>query len=328
MRMRGLRRGVPAVGACFAALLALSGCVSFQLFGGPPEPLVETVVLGETGPKILLLKLDGVISMEEPERRFFGPPGDSVVSRVREVLDGAREDPEVRALLLRVDSPGGTATASDVVYAEILRFKRERGIPVVAHAIGTTASGGYYVAMAADSLVAHPTTVVGSIGVLFMGVNFAGLMEKLGIENQTLTAGSHKDAGSPLRRMTDDERAQIQSVLDDLHLRFEEVVAAGRPGLDREQVAELADGRIFSAGQARTLGLVDELGDLERAAAIARERAGLPSARVVTYHRSNEYENNLFTRAPPSPVLKLELPDPLGWLARPGFYYLWAPGLQ
>jgi protease-4 len=308
--------------------LALLGCVSLQLFGGMPEPLEEKVLSGERGPKILLVKIEGVISLREPEPEVIRPVQDSTVSRVREVLERARRDPQVSALVLRIDSPGGTATASDVVYQEILRFKRETGVPVVAHMIGMATSGGYYVAMAADRVVANPTTVTGSIGVIFMGVNVVGLMDKLGIENQTLTAGAEKDAGSPLRRMSPAERAHLQSVLDQLHLRFQHVVAAGRPGLDRAQVAKLSDGRIYTAVQAQELGLVDEVGDLEHSLELARESAGLTEARVVTYHRPREYENNFYTRAAGSPVLRLELPAPFAWLERPGFYYLWAPGLQ
>jgi protease-4 len=311
-----------------ALLAALSGCVSVQLFGGLPKPLEEKVLSGKRGPKILLLKIDGVISLREPEPEVIRPMQDSTVSRVREVLDRARKDPEVSALVVRIDSPGGTATASDVVYREILRFKQERGVPVVAHLIGMATSGGYYVAMAADRVVADPTTVTGSIGVIFMGVNVVGLMDKLGIENQTLTAGAEKDAGSPLRRMNPEERAHLQSVLDDLHLRFQEVVDAGRPGLDRAQVAKLSDGRIYTAVQARELGLVDQVGDLEHSLELARQRAGLGEARVVAYHRRREYENNFYTHAAGSPVLRLELPSPFSWLERPGFYYLWAPGVQ
>ena len=293
-----------------------------------PQPLEETLISGERGPKVLLLEIDGLISLRKPEPEVIGPVRDSTASRVREVLDEARADPEVRALVLRIDSPGGTATASDVVYREILRFKKERGVPVIAHMIGVATSGGYYVAMAADTVVANPTTVTGSIGVIFMGVNVVGLMHKLGIENQTLTAGSEKDAASPLRRMTRTERAHLQSVLDDLHGRFQRVVDTGRPGLDAGQVAKLSDGRIYTASQARELGLVDELGDLERSLELAGARAGLDEFRVVTYHRPREYANNVYTRQPLRPVLKLELPAPFAWLERPGFYYLWAPGLQ
>ena len=163
---------------------------------------------------------------------------------------------------------------------------------------------------------------------LFTGVSLEGLMEKLGIENQTLTAGAHKDAGSPLRSMTGDERSHIQSVLDDLHERFKSVVARGRPKLAPAALDGLADGRIFSASQARENGLVDELGDFQTAVELARGRAALGQARVVTYHRPDEYANNLYTRAPLPRSLRIELPQPLRMLTQPGFYYLWAPALQ
>lgn len=317
--------------ALVAISLGLGGCVQLQLFGGLPQPLEETVVMGAGGAKILLLKVDGVISTEPPRGvGLLAKDEDSMVSRVSEALDNAREDPEVKALLLRIDSPGGTASASDVVYSEVLRFKRDRRVPVVAYMMGTATSGAYYVAMAADHVIAHPTTVTGSIGVIFLSVNFAGLMEKLGIENQTLVAGRYKDEGSALRRMRPVERTQLQSILDDLHAYFQQVVVHGRPQLDAAQVRELADGRIFGAKQALDAGLVDGLGDLVQAVEIARRRANLSEARVVTYHRPSEYENNIFTggaAALPERV-KLELPSTLEWLARPGFYYLWAPGIR
>ena len=131
--------------------------------------------------------------------------------------------------------------------------------------MGMATSGGYYVAMSADAVVAYPTTITGSIGVIFTSVNLAGLMEKIGVEDQTITAGRHKDAGSPLRRMTGEERRHIQRVLDDLHARFVEVVASGRPALAPDALRALSDGRIFSAREAREAGLVDRIGDLEDA---------------------------------------------------------------
>ena len=319
---------VLAIGIAVFTGSGAAGCISLDLIGGPPRPLVESVVHGESGPKILMLEIEGLISLREPQPRFIGPVRDNLVSRIREQLDKAREDPEVRALLLRIDSPGGTATASDVVYREILRFKRENDVPVIAHFLGMATSGGYYVAMAADSLVANPTSITGSIGVIFFGVSVAGLMEKLGIEDQTLTAGVHKDAGSSLRRMTPHERAHIQSILDDLQDRFREVVAAGRPELDAGQIAALSDGSIYSAVQARGNGLVDEIGDLEDAVVLAERWAGLDDSRVVVYHRPREYENNLYTRSPLPDAAKLGLPMALGAPQRPGFYYLWTPGLQ
>ncbi|TFG96688.1 MAG: signal peptide peptidase SppA, partial [Myxococcales bacterium] len=247
------------LGPLFAALclpILLGACIQVQLWG-VPRPFQETVVYGESGPKILLLEIDGVIVEQAPEPGILGPSEDNLVSRIREQLDRARDDDEVRAVLLRINSPGGTATASDLVYSEILRFKRERKVPVVAQLMGLATSGGYYVAMAADLVIAHPTTVTGSIGVRFVSVSLAGLLEKLGIEDQTLTAGQHKDAGSPLRRLTPEERAHLQSVLDDLHTRFEQVVVAGRPKLPPGGLERVADGSIFSAPQALKLGLVD-----------------------------------------------------------------------
>ena len=308
---------------CLPALLG--ACIQVQLWGAP-RPLEETVIYGETGPKILLLEIDGVIVEQAPEPGLLGPAEDNPVSRVREQLDRAREDDEVRALLLRINSPGGTATASDLVYGEILRFKRERKVPVVAQLMGLATSGGYYVAMAADLVVAHPTTVTGSIGVRFVSVSLAGLLEKLGIEDQTLTAGPHKDAGSPLRRLSPEERAHLQSVLDDLHARFEQVVAAGRPKLPPGALERVSDGSIFSAPQALELGLVDAVADLEESVRRAQRAAGLSQARVVQYHRPREYANNLYTRGSPvAPSLRLEFPGSRILAVPPGFYFLWAP---
>jgi protease-4 len=321
---RGLR--VPRRLACLALLLVLPGCVTVQLGGGTREPLVETVILGDSGPKIVLIDIDGVISESGEDRDLFGPPEESTVARVREQLERARDDKSVRALLLRINSPGGTVTASDIVYQEVLRFKRERGLPVIAHFLGLAASGGYYVAMAADEVIAQPTSVTGSIGVIFVGLNVTQLMGKLGIADQTLTAGEQKDSGSWLRPMKPAEREHLQAILDDMHARFKHVVAQGRPQLDAARIDALADGRIYSADQALASGLVDRHGDLEEAVAAAERRAGITSSRVVIYHRPREYRQNVYTQAPAIPrAIRLELAPSLP-LPRPGFLYLWAPG--
>jgi protease-4 len=284
------------------------------------------VIRGESGPKIVLIDIDGVITESSGEPELFGPPEESTVARVREQLERAREDEGVRALLLRINSPGGTVTASDIIHQEVLRFKRERGLPVVAHFLGIAASGAYYVAMAADEVIAQPTAVTGSIGVIFVGLNLTQLMDKVGIEDQTLTAGQQKDAGSWLRPMKPDERVHLQAILDDMHARFKQVVVQGRPRLDAARVDALSDGRIFSSDQALASGLIDGHGDLEDAVAAAQRRAGLEKSRVVTYHRPREYRQNLYTRAPMVPPrIRLELAPSLPF-ARPGFLYLWAPG--
>lgn len=317
------RRVLPAVLLAVAAATA-PGCLSIHFFDGRTKPLVETVVYGEQGPKILLLEIDGVIS-ESPERDFLGLDGENMLARLREQLDRAAEDDEVRALLLRVNSPGGSVTASDILYEEIRRFKEKKRVPVVAQLMSVAASGGYYVAMAADRVIAHPTTVTGSIGVIFMGVNFSGLMKKLGIEDQTLVTGSYKDAGSFLRPMRPREREQLMSVLDDMLARFKQVVDAGRPNLDAEQVDALADGRIFSAEQALHNGLVDGVGGLVDSVAAAEELAGVTSSRVVTYHRPQKWVKNFYARPVVPSEVTVRLETPFRVLERPGFLYLWAP---
>ncbi len=320
-----------------ATLFAGSGCISIDVLGGAGAPLQESVVRGTSGPKILLLDIDGVIGGEPLPDVIFGGEEPGMVARVREALDRARQDKEVRAVLVRIDSPGGSATASEQIYTEIVRFKQERGAPVTAQMLATAASGGYYIAMAADRVQAHPTTVTGSIGVIYAGVNVSGLMQKLGIEDQTIKAGEYKDVGSPFRRLRPQERLQLQAIVDDLHTRFREIVVRGRPELAPERVAALADGRIYSAPQALDEGLIDGIGTLEDAVVGLERQLGVTASRVVSYHRPREVRRNLYTQSPSSPPAAAALASPGSagalsplerLLARPGFHYLWWPGLR
>lgn len=313
-------RIVLLLGVAFIA----GGCITVELplFGG--GEWVEQVVHGQGDAKILMLELGGVLSTRG-ESGYFGIGGrESIVARVREQLERAAHDGEIKALLLRIDSPGGTVIASEILYREILRFKQKTGVPVVAQFMGMAASGGYYVAMAADEVRAYPSAVTGSIGVIMAGVNVAGLLDKIGVSNQTLTTGAFKDAGSPLRPMRPEERAQLQSILEDLFQGFLDVVDEGRPKLDRAAVEKLADGRIYSAKQALEVGLVDSLGGLPEAVTATLERAGLDEARVIVYHRANDQRENLFSGETQSstPSGLLERVQGAG---RPAFLYLWSP---
>ena len=312
------------IGLLLGVSLAASGCITLEvpLFGG--REWVEQVVYGEGDAKILMLELSGTLSTKGETGRFGIGGRESIVARVREQLERAAHDDEIKALLLRIDSPGGTVIASEILYREILRFKQQTGVPVVAQFMGMAASGGYYVAMAADEVRAYPSAVTGSIGVIMAGVNMAGLLDKIGVTNQTLTTGAFKDAGSPLRPMRSEERAQLQTILDDLFQGFLDVVDEGRPELDRAAVEKLADGRVYSARQAQGAGLVDTLGDLPEAVTATLGRAGLEQARVVIYHRGNERRENLFSGEVPSPTPSglLEMVQGAG---RPTFLYMWAP---
>ena len=309
--------------------LCLAGCmIDLSSFTGL-KPLEETRVRGDGGPKLVMLEIEGMISDSET-RSPLGLTRASLVARAREALDLASEDDDVAGLLLRIRSPGGTVAASETLYHEIVRWRDENQKPVVAYMQGLATSGGYYVAMAADRVIAHPTTVTGSIGVIVRGINVSGLMERFGVTDQTLKSGEFKDAGSALRPMRSDEREQLQSVIDDLHGRFVEVVSKGRPALDDATVQRLSNGRIFTANQALEAGLVDQIGHLDEAIEAAEKLAEIPESRVVVYHRPREYRANIYSRAPRMPVQVVDI-DVLtltrDWLP-PGFYYLWPMAVE
>src|SRR5881275_2852765 len=315
-----------------ALALGTSGCfVSLGDLGllRGERPLRETTLEGEGRAKILLVDVSNVIT-DLPTRHAFGLlEEESTVERVHAELKKAADDTRLKAVVLRVNSPGGGVTASDDVYGEIVRFKKERKVPVVAALGDLAASGGYYVACAADRIVAHPTTVTGSIGVILTGLNLEGLLAKVGVRNQTFKAGEHKDILSPLRGATAEERRIVQSILDDLHARFVSVVREGRPKLDVSRLAELTDGRIFDAPQALQAGLIDQIGDLHAAIDAAKAAAHVEEARVVAYRRPDETRENIYSAARGAPVQVNLLPVDLGALATSGprFMYLWAPGL-
>ena len=209
------------------AVASLAAGCTFN-FVPAPQPLKQRTVHGSKGPRIALIDIEGVLT-EGTQQPIFGPSKPSLVARLRESLAEAAKDKKVAGVILRVRSPGGTVSASEVMYHEVKAFKEETNKPVIAYIQGVGASGGYYVAMAADEVIAHPATITGSIGVLFWGMNVTGLMEKIGVQDQTLKSGEFKDAGSWTREMKPEERAQIQSVIDDFHGRFKSVVKAGRP---------------------------------------------------------------------------------------------------
>ena len=312
-----------------ALVLGASGCfVSLNpLLSGKDRPLEESTVEGAGRAKVLLVDVSEVIT-DTPTKRGFGLlEQESTVDRIESELKKAEDDRRVKAIVLRVNSPGGGVTASDELYAELVRFKRRRQVPVIAALGDLAASGGYYVACAADRIVAAPTTVTGSIGVILLNLNVEGLLGKIGVRNETFKAGAHKDLLSPFRGATPEERHIVQTILDGLHARFISVVREGRPRLDAGRLGELTDGRIFDAPQALSAGLIDEIGDLHAAIDSAKQAAGVQEARVVMYHRQGEQRENIYSAL--APVQVNVLPVDLGALtgAGPRFMYLWAPGL-
>lgn len=315
--------------------LAAAGCAptGFKITPVPTDrSLEETVVLDEKGwapAKVLLIDVDGII-MNSRGMLLFSD-GENPVSLFVEKLDRAAEDPAVKAVILRINSPGGSVTASDLMHAELLHFKQRTGNkrPVIAVMMDVTASGGYYLACAADEIVAHPTTVTGSIGVIMQMFNFSGTMTKIGASSEAIKSGKMKDAGSPFRKMTDEERTLFQSLVNQFYDRFVKVVAAGRPKLAESRIREIADGRVWSAQEALELGLIDKIGSLRDAIGEIKGRIGAKTTRVVTYQRPLGWKPNVYAETPAAPpqmnLINVQLPN--AWqFPEPQFMYLWAPG--
>ncbi|MBI4400360.1 MAG: signal peptide peptidase SppA [Nitrospirae bacterium] len=184
------------------------------------------------------------------------------------------ESHAVKAIVLRIDSPGGGVVPSQEIHDAVKRVRSKNSKAVVASMGTVAASGGYYIAAATDRIIANPGTLTGSIGVIMELANLEGLLKKIGVESVIVKSGRHKDIGSPLRKMSEEDRRILQSVMDDVHGQFIEAVAEGR-SMDIREVQPLADGRIFTGRQAKDFKLVDELGDLDDAIKLAAEMVGI-----------------------------------------------------
>jgi protease-4 len=192
---------------------------------------------------------------------------EGVITDARETVDELEryaKNPSVLGIVLRIDSPGGAVVPAQEIYEAVNRLRTTYGKKVIVSMGTVAASGGYYIAAASDKIVASPGTLTGSIGVIMEIPNVEGLLKKVGVESMVIKSGLHKDTGSPFRAMRPEERALLQSVLDDVHHQFIEAVAKGR-GLTVVDVTRLADGRVFTGRQAKAAGLVDQLGDLRDA---------------------------------------------------------------
>jgi len=239
---------------------------------------------------------------------------------------------------VRINSPGGGVTASDIIYREVLKVRegepgRRPGKPVIAMILDVGASGAYYVACGTQEIMAQPTSVTGSIGVVMITLNFKGLMDKIGVGSDTIKSGPLKDAGSPLRPLEPQERKVFQTLIDEFQGGFLDVVAKSREKLTRARIQELADGRVWSGRQAEALGLVDRLGGMDDAVARAKELAGIKAAKVILYHRPVGYRGSIYSEAdvPPAArtnqynLVNLTLPDLYAGGPGSAFMYLWLP---
>jgi protease-4 len=217
-----------------------------------------TLTWGALGQRVAVVEISGVMTDAE--------------SAVRQLKRYA-QDESIPSIVLRIDTPGGTAAVAQEIYDQIGKA-RQSGKKVVASMGPLAASGGYYVACAADTIVANPATLTGSIGVQMQLPRTDELFKKIGVEFRVVKSGRHKDIGSPYRPMTEEEKRILQTVIDDSYQQFVDVIVAGR-GLPREDVLAVADGRIFTGRQAQGLGLVDEMGTYQEAILMAAQMGGI-----------------------------------------------------
>lgn len=250
---------------------------------------------------IAVLNVDGMIT-EGEDGGGFGGGGGATARNLIKALKKVRKD-GAKALLIKINSPGGSAAASQAIYDEIQKLKKDKGVKVVASMGDVAASGGYFIAAAADRIVAAPATLTGSIGVIMHLANYQGLMGKVGVQSVTIKAGRLKDIASPDRPMTAEERQILQSIVDDTYDQFLTAVAEGRK-MDKNQVKALAEGRIYTGRQAFKAKLVDELGGSEVALASLRKLANLPEDAPTESYGGDEWDEfmNLFSSRQPDPM--------------------------
>jgi len=311
-------------------LLLLSGCAApkLKLFQDETDPLKESTLQGKAKEKILLISIRGMIS-DAPKKEFLRPRP-SMVQEVMSQLQLAEKDKNIRAILLKVNSPGGTATASDILYKELLAYKNRKKAKIIVVMMDVTASGGYYLSLPADHIVAHPTTITGSIGAVFIYPKLNVLMDKIGLKVEVSKSGKHKDMGSPFRETTSEERELLQQLTDTIGKRFLNLVVQHRK-LESNVIDTVASARVFTAKEALDLGLIDEIGYLTDGIRKAKTLAGLPEdAKVVVYRRSKYPDDNLYNPTTTQsgiyrfPIVDIGLLDALSD-HRVGIYYLWAP---
>lgn len=292
------------------------------------RPLEEETVEGKGDAKILLMDVSGFISDDTGGSALTigsPPPRVPLLVRVREELEKAAGDDKVKAVIVRINSPGGTVTASDIIFRELQSYKRKANVPVIAVMMDVAASGGYYIALAADTLIAHPTTVTGSIGVIMISLNAEGLMQKIGVSASAIKSGERKDMGSPFRALTPEERAIFQGVIDDLQKQFVSHLIERRK-LAPATAATLADGRIYTADQALANRLIDQIGYMPDALEVARRAAGISEARVIVYKRPREYRATYYARADTDAGAFAAVSQLTGLAASgPKFLYVWWP---
>lgn len=273
--------------------------------------------------KVAIIDVDGILINKNISG--MGSMGENPVALFREKLDALRCDSNISAVVLRINSAGGGVTATDIMSRDLTHFKRETNIPVVACLMDVGAGGAYYLATHADSIIAHPTSIVGGIGVILNIYNLEDSMGQFNVVSMPIKAGDQIDIASPERSMEKEEKAALQSIADGFHARFIDQVKSTRPATSAKKAN--FDGGIFSGSDAMESGLVDSIGYLDDAVQLARTRAGLGSeSTVIMLRRDNDRAYSQFDVTPNAPYALLPIKMPgLDRSSLPTFLYLWQP---
>ena len=307
----------------------MDGDVAGQINPTEPQQAVAASLLPHhhSGSKeclVAVVDVDGLLL--DADSTGLGSAGENSVSVFRERLDAIEANARVKAVVLRIHSPGGSVTATDIMWHDLQNFRRRTQIPVVACLMDVATGGAYYLATASDLIIAQPTGVTGAIGCILNVYNLQDLMAQFNIAGIPVKAGKNIDLGSPIKALDPEGRKLLQAMADEFHRRFRAVVEKLRPRVD-PQLETTFDGRVFTALQARDLGLIDEIGYLDDAVTRARNLAGIsPSADIVFYHRQGDPALSPYSVTPNIPLQDKLFPVNIPGLNRsrlPSFLYLW-----
>jgi protease-4 len=290
-------------------------------------PLLEMPVMGEphANKRIAMIDVDGLLLNEE--RVGVYSLGQNPVAVFREKLDYIAQHSEFCGVVLRIHSPGGGVTATDIMARDLEAFKKRTGLPVVACLMDVSAGGAFYLALGADQIVAHPTTITGGVGVILNLYNLQDALAQFNVVPLTIKAGENIDTGTPVKPLPENAELRLQQIADQFHARFIARVHQSRPltaGLDQQNF----DGRIFTAMEAKSLGLIDQIGYLDDAVALASGTGSSTGVSAVMLHRRNDWARSPYDISPNTPIQRTLFPIDVPGLNRsrlPTFMYLWQP---
>jgi len=297
----------------------------------PPQKDVAPVVPMQVspgpcdGPRIAIIDVDGLLVNDNMTGLLSA--GENPVAAFREKLDYVARCPGYCAVVVRINSPGGGVTASDIMRRDLLQFREQTGLPVIACLMDHGTGGAYYLATASSHIMAHPTTITGGMGVILNLYNLQDTMAQWNVEGVPIKAGQYTDLGTPIKTMDVEGKEILQQVADEFHGRFRDAVRSSR-SISLPDDAEAFDGRVFTAVQAQSLRLIDSIGYVDDALFVARQDAGCPHAVAVLLHRPRDRAKTVYDVTPNTPIQAVVAPFSVPGLDRsrlPTFLYLWQP---